>query len=365
MSDSVLSFINDGIAELHPYEPGRSIDEVIAKYNPAKVVKLASNENPLGPSPKAKEVLTLLGDALHLYPDGDAKELKEKIAKLEVVSTDQIVIGNGSNEILELAARAFLNNKSSALMSKHAFAVYKIIAQACGSKIIEVPMIDWRHDLENFKNYIKGDTRIVFIANPNNPTGTFNSHKDFKDMMQNIPPSVLVVLDLAYYEYVEAEDYIKINELLDEFDNILITKTFSKIQGLASLRIGYGIASKDLCNILNKIRQPFNANFLAQTAAIKAIDDHEHIEKSKKLNASERSRLQKSLESLGMECIESQGNFISFKGSFNAEEMFLSLMKEGVIVRPIGLYDMPDFLRVTIGKPEENDYFINHLSKLL
>ena len=365
MSNQVLSSINKGIAELHPYQPGRPIDEVVAEYNPAKVVKLASNENPLGPSPKAKAALTSLGESLHLYPDGDAKELKQRIAKLENVSTNQVVIGNGSNEILELAARAFLNKDTSALMSKHAFAVYKIISQACGSRIIEVPMIDWKHDLKSFKDHMNDDTRIVFVANPNNPTGTFNSHKEFTDMMLNIPSSTLVVLDLAYFEYVEAKDYIKINELLDEFDNILITKTFSKIQGLASLRIGYGIASMELCNILNKIRQPFNANFLAQIAAIKAIDDHEHIKKSRELNSSERCRLQESLESLGMECIESQGNFIAFKGSFNADEMFLSLMKKGVIVRPIGLYDMPDFLRVTIGKPEENDYFINHLSKLL
>ena len=174
MSNQVLSSINKGIAELHPYQPGRPIDEVVAEYNPVKVVKLASNENPLGPSPKAKEALTSLGESLHLYPDGDAKELKQRIAKLENVSTNQVVIGNGSNEILELAARAFLNKDTSALMSKHAFAVYKIISQACGSRIIEVPMIDWKHDLKSFKDHMNDDTRIVFVANPNNPTGTFN-----------------------------------------------------------------------------------------------------------------------------------------------------------------------------------------------
>ena len=365
MSNSVLSFINEGIADLHPYEPGRSIDEVIAEYNPEKVVKLASNENPLGPSPKAKEALSSSIESLHLYPDGDAKDLKLKIAKLESVSKDQIIVGNGSNEILELAARAFLNNKSSALMSKHAFAVYKIVTQACGAKALEVPMIDWKHDLKSFNNYIEEDTKVIFVANPNNPTGTFNSHEDFKSMMLSIPKSTLVVLDLAYYEYVEANDYIKIKDLLDQFDNILITKTFSKIQGLASLRIGYGIASKELCNVLNKIRQPFNANHLAQIAALRAIDDFEHIQKSKRLNLNERTKVHKHLETLGMECIPSQGNFITFKGNFNANKMFFELMKKGVIVRPVSLYDMPEHLRITIGTSEENDYFLNHFSKLI
>ena len=365
MNDSVISFVNSGIENLQPYEPGRSIEEVVADYNPEKIVKLASNENPLGPSPKAKKILESLNESLSLYPSSDATSLKTKIAKFESVKNNQIIIGNGSNEVLELAARAFLNNSSSAVMSKHAFAVYKILTQACGSKVIEVPMINWTHNLQQFNDYCEDKTRIIFVANPNNPTGTFNSHSDFRDMMLEIPQSILVVLDLAYYEYVEAEDYIRTNELLDEFDNILITKTFSKIQGLASLRIGYGIGSKELCSVINKIRQPFNVNQLAQLAAIEAIDDIDHIKQSRDLNSIERDRMMAALESVGMECIKSQGNFISFKGEFNSEEMFLSLMKLGVIVRPIDNYEMLGYLRMTIGTPEENDYFFNHFKKLL
>tara|TARA_Y100000746_G_scaffold82802_1_gene69909 strand:+ start:589 stop:1686 length:1098 start_codon:yes stop_codon:yes gene_type:complete len=365
MNDSVISFVNAGIESLQPYEPGRSIEEVVLDYNPKKIVKLASNENPLGPSPKAKKILKSLNESLNLYPSSDATSLKNKIAKLESVKNDQIIIGNGSNEVLELAARAFLNNTSNAVMSKHAFAVYKILTQACGSKAIEVPMINWTHDLQHFNDYCDHETRMIFVANPNNPTGTFNTHSDFRDMMLELPKSILVVLDLAYYEYVEVEDYIRTNELLNEFDNILITKTFSKIQGLASLRIGYGIGSKELCSVINKIRQPFNVNQLAQLAAIEAIDDIDHIKQSRDLNSTERARMMIALESIGMECIKSQGNFISFKGHFNSEEMFLSLMKLGVIVRPIDNYEMLGYLRITIGTPEENDYFFNHFKTLL
>ena len=359
----LLNYLNKGISDLHPYEPGRSIDEVVAEYKPDKVVKLASNENPLGPSPKAIETLALSND-LHLYPDGDSKKLKSLIADHESVGSENIIVGNGSNEILELAARAFLNKDVSAVMSKHAFAVYKIVTKACGSEIIEVPAKDWKHDLDRFPSATKENTRVCFIANPNNPTGTYNSHSEFESLMEKISPSILVILDLAYFEYVKADDYIKINELLDKYQNLLITKTFSKIQGLASLRIGYGLACQDLIGVLNKIRQPFNSNAIAQEAACNAILDKEHISKSIELNYSQREFLFKELTDLGMECIPSQGNFISFKGNFNAQELFTELMKQGVIVRPVALYDMPEYIRVTVGTEDENLYFLKKLREL-
>ena len=364
MSD-LFDYLNKGISDLHPYEPGRSIEDVIAEYQPEKIVKLASNENPLGPSPKAVEALKIHNDDLHLYPDGDSKKLKSLIAKHESLDVSNIIIGNGSNEVLELAARAFLNKDSSALMSKHAFAVYKIVTQSSGSKIIEVPTNNWKHALNEFPRYLEDSTRVCFIANPNNPTGTYNTHQEFMSLMNSIPASVLVILDLAYFEYVTEKDYIKINELLDKYNNLLITKTFSKIQGLASLRIGYGLASKDLIGVLNKIRQPFNSNAIAQNAACLAILDHEHINKSIELNSQQRSYLMTRLIEMGLECIPSHGNFISFKGDFQADELFINLMKEGVIVRPIALYDMPEFIRVTVGTKEENDYFLLKLGQLL
>jgi len=362
---NLFDHLNKGIPDLHPYEPGRSIDEVVAEYKPEKVVKLASNENPLGPSPEAVKALKSHNDDLHLYPDGDSKKLKALIANHELLNPENIIIGNGSNEVLELAARAFLNKDSSALMSKHAFAVYKIVTQSSGSKIIEVPTNNWKHALNEFPKYLEDSTRVCFIANPNNPTGTYNTHQEFMSLMNSIPASVLVILDLAYFEYVTEKDYIKINELLDKYNNLLITKTFSKIQGLASLRIGYGLASKDLIGVLNKIRQPFNSNAIAQNAACLAILDHEHINKSIELNSQQRSYLMTRLIEMGLECIPSHGNFISFKGDFQADELFINLMKEGVIVRPIALYDMPEFIRVTVGTKEENDYFLLKLGQLL
>ena len=362
---NLFDHLNKGIPDLHPYEPGRSIDEVVAEYKPEKVVKLASNENPLGPSPEAVKALKSHNDDLHLYPDGDSKKLKTLIANHELLNPENIIIGNGSNEVLELAARAFLNKDSSALMSKHAFAVYKIVTQSNGSKIIEVPTNNWKHALNEFPRYLEDSTRVCFIANPNNPTGTYNTHQEFMSLMNSIPASVLVILDLAYFEYVTEKDYIKINELLDKYNNLLITKTFSKIQGLASLRIGYGLASKDLIGVLNKIRQPFNSNAIAQNAACLAILDHEHINKSIELNSQQRSYLMTRLIEMGLECIPSHGNFISFKGDFQADELFINLMKEGVIVRPIALYDMPEFIRVTVGTKEENDYFLLKLGQLL
>ena len=362
---NLFDHLNKGIPDLHPYEPGRSIDEVVAEYKPEKVVKLASNENPLGPSPEAVKALKSHNDDLHLYPDGDSKKLKALIANHELLNPENIIIGNGSNEVLELAARAFLNKDSSALMSKHAFAVYKIVTQSNGSKIIEVPTNNWKHALNEFPRYLEDSTRVCFIANPNNPTGTYNTHQEFMSLMNSIPASVLVILDLAYFEYVTEKDYIKINELLDKYNNLLITKTFSKIQGLASLRIGYGLASKDLIGVLNKIRQPFNSNAIAQNAACLAILDHEHINKSIELNSQQRSYLMTRLIEMGLECIPSHGNFISFKGDFEADELFINLMKEGVIVRPIALYDMPEFIRVTVGTKEENDYFLLKLGQLL
>ena len=362
---NLFDHLNKGITDLHPYEPGRSIDEVVAEYKPEKVVKLASNENPLGPSPEAVKALKSHNDDLHLYPDGDSKKLKALIANHELLDPENIIIGNGSNEVLELAARAFLNKDSSALMSKHAFAVYKIVTQSSGSKIIEVPTNNWKRALNEFPRYLEDSTRVCFIANPNNPTGTYNTHQEFMSLMNSIPASVLVILDLAYFEYVTEKDYIKINELLDKYNNLLITKTFSKIQGLASLRIGYGLASKDLIGVLNKIRQPFNSNAIAQNAACLAILDHEHINKSIELNSQQRSYLMTRLIEMGLECIPSHGNFISFKGDFQADELFINLMKEGVIVRPIALYDMPEFIRVTVGTKEENDYFLLKLGQLL
>jgi len=365
MSLDILNNLNPGIKSLHPYEPGRSIDEVTKEFGHKEVVKLASNENPLGASPKALEILTEFQNAMHLYPDGNGAKIKEEIASHEDVTSEKIIIGNGSNEILEIAARAFLNPNVSSIISKHAFAVYKIVTQSIGASLIEVPACEWGHDLKSFPDYLEESTRVIFIANPNNPTGTYNTHEEVHSLLKKIPSSVLVVLDCAYFEYVLKEDYVKPINLLEEFDNLLITKTFSKIHGLASIRVGYGIANSSLIEMLNRIRQPFNVNALAQAMAATAISDHEHINKSINLNAQQYKILFEELTKLGFECIPSVGNFITFKGDFVGNEMFNSLMKKGIIVRPVDIYDMQDFIRVTIGTEAENLKFLGALKQLL
>jgi histidinol-phosphate aminotransferase len=365
MSSEILNNLNPGIESLHPYEPGRSIDEVAMKFGHKEVVKLASNENPLGASQKALAILTEFQDDMHLYPDGNGTKLKEEIARHEDVTSENIIIGNGSNEILELAARAFLNPNVSSVVSKHAFVVYKIVTQSAGASLIEVPACDWGHDLNSFPDYLEESTRVIFIANPNNPTGTYNTHEEVHSLLKKIPSSVLIVLDCAYFEYVIKNDYVKPINLLEEFDNLLITKTFSKIHGLASIRVGYGIARASLIEMLNRIRQPFNVNALAQAMASAAISDYEHINQSLELNAKQYKFLFDELTTLGLDCIPSVGNFITFKGNFVGNEMFNSLMEKGIIVRSVDLYEMQDFIRVTIGTEAENLQFLEALKQLL
>ncbi|MEC7911500.1 MAG: histidinol-phosphate transaminase [Pseudomonadota bacterium] len=365
MISDILQNLNPGIKGLHPYEPGKTIDEVMLKYGHSEVVKLASNENPLGASPKALEILENNKHELHLYPDGNGSKLKEVIADHEGLLDENIILGNGSNEILELVARAFLNPQTSSMVSCHAFAIYKIVSQATGAKLIEVPTEKWGHQLKKFPTYLEENTTVIFIANPNNPTGTYNSHDEVYKLLRDIPSSVLVVLDCAYFEYVTKNDYVDPLALLKEFQNLVVTKTFSKIQGLASIRIGYGIANSALIEVLNRIRQPFNVNSLAQELARVAICDAQHIAQSVKLNSLEGNKLFDKLTSLGMECIPSVANFISFKGPFVGQDMFKKLLERGIIVRPIDVYDMPDFLRVTIGNKKDNSRFLKALEELL
>lgn len=355
---------NPGIDSIQPYEPGRSLDEVIKEYNLTNVIKLASNENSMGASKHALEVVKSTSN-LHYYPDGSAQALKKAIADHENISTNQIILGNGSNEILELVASAFLNPSVEAIFSEHAFVVYKLASKVRGCRFHEVPAQNFGHDLYAFKNYINKQTRVIFIANPNNPTGTYNTHDQVHDLLSAISENILVVLDLAYYEYASATDYVRPYELLKQFPNLLLTRSFSKAYGLPALRIGFGVGHPDLIEILNRIRQPFNVNTFAQKAAIAAINDQEHIQLSIKNNSAQMLYLQTELKKLGLDYLESQGNFLAVRVNMSGRDIFKMLMKEGVIVRPIDIYGMPEFIRVTIGTPEENKFFIHALERVL
>ena len=359
-----LKYINPGIDSIKPYEPGKSVDDVIKKYNLDKIIKLASNENSLGPSPKVIDVINNFKD-IHLYPDGDGKKLKSKISEIEELSDENIILGNGSNEILEIISQAFLSPRCECIFSKHAFVVYKLASKVRGSKFHEVEANSWGHDLEKFVGKINQKTRMIFIANPNNPTGTYLSHDSIVNFLKMVPSEIIVVIDLAYYEYVTEDDYIKPLEILQNFENVLITKSFSKIHALSALRIGYGMGNEKLIEIMNRVRQPFNVNAIAQEAAIAALDDTDYLKKSIDSNTIEREFICECLDKMSVEYIPSQGNFICIDVKTNGTEIFESLMQKGVIVRPIELYDMPSFIRVTIGKRYENEFFIEKLKECL
>ena len=359
-----LNYINPGIESINPYEPGKSIEEVMEKYNLKEIIKLASNENSLGPSPKVLKVINNFKD-IHLYPDGDGIRLKSKISEIESINSDQIILGNGSNEILEIISQTFLSPNTESIFSKHAFVVYKLASKVRGSKFHEVDACQWGHDLNGFLKKINDKTRLIFIANPNNPTGTYLSHENTLEFLNKVPKKVLVVIDLAYFEYVTAADYIKTHEILDKFPNVIFTKSFSKIHGLSALRIGYGFGNETLIEIMNRVRQPFNVNSVAQKAAIESLSDQEYLKESINQNTKERLYLYKSLESMSVDYIPSQGNFICIDTKSSGKEIFESLMKKGVIVRPIDLYEMPTHIRVTIGNRTENNIFLEKFNEVL
>lgn len=370
MSDcDLFSLATKGVQALSPYQAGKPIDELKREYGVSDVIKLASNENPLGPS---KKVITAIQNELadlSRYPDGNAFTLKEVLAKKHSVDVEQITIGNGSNDILEILARAFVTPEHEIIFSQHAFVVYPIVTQAVGAKAVVVPAKNWGHDLVAMQQAVSDKTRLIFIANPNNPTGTWLGQKELSSFLQAIPENVLVVLDEAYFEFADndntANEYPNGVELGKQYPNLIVTRTFSKAYGLAGLRIGYSISSSQVADALNRVRQPFNVNSLALKAAEVAVADTEHLKKGLKLNAAGMKYLTSSFQTMGLSYINSVGNFICVNVGDNAMKVYDDLLYEGVIVRPVANYEMPQYLRVTIGTEKENERFINALQKVL
>ncbi|OYY93719.1 MAG: histidinol-phosphate transaminase [Hydrogenophilales bacterium 28-61-23] len=369
-------FAPDYIRAIAPYQPGKPIAELAREMglNEADIVKLASNENPLGISPKARAAIAAAIDELALYPDGNGFELKSAIARKLGVALDQIVLGNGSNDVLELVARAFLAPATSAVYSQHAFAVYPLATQATGARGIEVPALDFGHDLAAMRAAIREDTRVVFIANPNNPTGTLLEADALYAFLHAVPRQVVVVLDEAYGEFLDADRQAPAVAWLAEFPNLVLTRTFSKAYGLAGLRVGFALAQADLAGMLNRVRQPFNVNSLALCAAAAALNDTAFIAESKRVNDAGMAQLTQGVQAMGLDFIPSFGNFVCVKvGSVESQakrenpaaSVFQALLKRGVIVRPVGNYGMPDYLRVSIGLPEQNARFLAALGEIL
>ena len=352
------------IRTISPYAPGKPISELERELGLKDIVKLASNENPLGTSPKAlKAAQDALMDASR-YPDGNGFELKAAISDRYGVQVESIVLGNGSNDLLELAARAFLEPGLSAVYSKHAFAVYALAVLAVGAQGIETEAKHWGHDLDLMLDNVAKDTRVVFIANPNNPTGTLLSKAEIESFLKRLPSSVVVVLDEAYNEYLPEGMDTESVKWLSQFPNLIITRTFSKAYGLAGLRVGFALANPELADMMNRVRQPFNVNSIAQAASIAALTDTAFLEKSREVNFSGMEQIIEGLNRLGLEHIPSFGNFLTFHVG-NAGEIYQKLLRLGVIVRPIAGYAMPEHLRVSIGLEHENEKFLKALERAI
>ena len=350
------------VRTLLAYQPGKPIEELAREFGLAihDIVKLASNENPLGSSPRALLAIDQALPEMARYPDGNGYVLKSALSRKFSVQPAQIVLGNGSNDVLDLAARTFLHSGASAVFAQHAFAVYPLVTQAAGARGICVPAKEYGHDLEAMLAAMAPDTRLVFIANPNNPTGTLLSNEALLFFLQRVPPQVLVVLNEAYGEYLPENLRSKSMDWLAEFPNLLVTKTFSKAYGLAGLRIGYALAHPDVAELMNRVRQPFNVSSLGLVAAAAALDDDDFIARGYAANRLGMAQLTQGLRNLGIEFIPSEANFLACRIG-NASMVYQRLLAQGVIVRPIAAYGMPEFLRVSVGLAAENERFLRAL----
>lgn len=355
---------NKSVQSLQAYAPGKPISELERELGIDNITKLASNENPLGCSKKALEAARKALEDISLYPDGNGFALKTALANKYGLQASQLILGNGSNDILELVARAYLNEQSEAIFSQYAFAVYPIAVQAVGAKACISPVKDWGHDLSAMLALVTDKTKVIFIANPNNPTGTWLGEGELRQFLEQVPDHILVVLDEAYCEYVEESEYPDGLAFLAEFENILVTRTFSKAYGLAGLRVGYGVASETIIDILNRVRQPFNVNAPALAAAEAALSDGAFLSESRELNRKGLCFFMKSLGIRGLNAIPSVGNFIAIDFGERAQLVNDELLKKGIIVRSLIPYQMPNFLRVTIGTEQENILFFEKIDEI-
>ena len=365
MTCDFLQSANAGIQLLQPYQTGKPIEELERELGIKHIVKLASNENPLGPGHMALAAAKSALNDLHRYPDGSGFHLKAALAEKLDVHPQQITLGNGSNDVLELIARSWLAPGDEVIFSEHAFAVYPLVTLACSAKPVQVPAVCFGHDLEAMADAVTERTKIIFIANPNNPTGTWFHRSALELFLKKVPEHVLVVLDEAYFEYVEEAYYPNGLHYLEAHPNIIVTRTFSKIYGLASLRIGYGISSAAIADVLNRVRQPFNCNAVALAAAQAALADDSYLDDSRSENAAGLGQLVEGLERLGMTVIPSVANFIAFDCQREAMPLYQALLAQGVIVRPIAAYGLPNHLRVSIGLSRENERFLQALEQVL
>lgn len=363
-----------GVRELKPYEPGKPISELERELGIADIVKVASNENPLGPSPRAIAAMAKALVSVSLYPDGNAYALKRALAQYHGLGIEHITVGSGSDHILELVARAFLMPGRSAVMSRYGFSIYAIVSRAAGAELRMAearppahPTEPYGHDPTTLLQEIDETTRVAFIANPNNPTGTWLRKRDVERLLEDIPKYTIVVLDEAYYDYVAPfeRDYEETAKLLRSYDNLVVTRTFSKAYGLAGIRVGYALSHPGIADLLNRVRLSFNPSSLGQEAAVAALADRDHLRKTVELNRRELPKLSAALSALGVQLIPSVCNFVTADVHRPAREVFRLLLHEGVITRPLDGYGLPTHLRITVGLPEQNRRLVKALARVL
>ena len=360
----------DYVRAIAPYQAGKPIAEVAREFglDEASIVKLASNENPFGVPESSRQAMAAAAAELGRYPDANGFELKAALAKRYEVPAEWITLGNGSNDILEIAAKAFVQTGQAVVYAQYSFAVYALATQGIGARAIVVPAKDYGHDLDAMLAAIDADTRLVFIANPNNPTGTFIPAPQIQAFLDKVPANVVVVLDEAYNEYLQPDQQFESAQWVRKYPNLVVSRTFSKAYGLAGLRVGFAIAQPALTDLMNRIRQPFNVNSLAQAAAIAALNDKAFLEEGARNNAAGYRQFVEAFEEMGLEYVPSYGNFVLVKVGEDegaGARVNLALLKQGVIVRPVGNYGLPQWLRISIGLPQENAVFIAALQKAL
>ena len=356
----------DYVRRIARYVPGKPVEEVARELGleARSIVKLASNENPRGPSPKVLAAIAEAAGDITRYPDGNGFALKNALAARFNVSADAIVLGNGSNDVLELVSHAFLRPGDEAVYAQHAFAVYPLATQARGATGVEVPAKDFGHDLDAMREAITPRTRVVFVANPNNPTGTWLAPARVRAFVASVPRDVVVVLDEAYNEYLAPDEQAHATSWIAEYPHLVVSRSFSKAYGLAALRVGYGVAHPEVADLMNRVRQPFNVNALAQAAAVAALADTAYVDESRALNRAGMKQLAAAMAKLGRRMLPSHGNFVIVHVG-DATKVYQSLLQDGVIVRPVANYGLPEWLRVTVGLPEENERFVAALAAAL
>ena len=360
-----MSNVHAGIASLNPYQPGKPIDELARELGISDIIKLASNENPRGPSAKVAEALSAEITDVMRYPDGGGFELKRALSDHLNVDAACITLGNGSNDVLDLFARVSLEPGYQSIVTEHSFVVYRLATVCAGAELIEVPAENYGTNLDGMLAAITDRTRTIFIANPNNPTGTWVTSDALTDFLDQVPPEVWVVLDEAYFEYATDPAYPNGIELLARYPNLVVTRTFSKAYGLAALRVGYGISSPQVADLLNRARQPFNCSSFALAGAAAALGDQAYVEESVAFNREGMAQLEHGIADLGLSYIPSAGNFLTVDCAKPGGEVFQALLQKGVIARPVAEYGLPNHVRVTVGTAEENARFLTALKETL